>query len=134
MLQLEKISKEEQKTAFEALKMLENVFKKNEIEKEEVILIHVNNEKSIIPIPKRAFCLFYYVLKAVSEKKNVVLSSHNEEMSILEFADMLNISYPYAIRLVKTGEVPCKKIGKHRRITYEDALIYQEKYQKILPK
>ena len=43
------------------------------------------------------------------------------EMTTSQAADFLSVSRPFVIKLIKQGELPCRMVGKHRRIP-SDAL------------
>jgi len=38
------------------------------------------------------------------------------EMTTNQAADFLDVSRPFIIKLIKKGELPCRMVGKHRRI------------------
>lgn len=41
-------------------------------------------------------------------------------------AEMLNCSRPHLVKLLEDGHVPFTKVGKHRRVKYEDVVAYQK--------
>jgi excisionase family DNA binding protein len=44
-----------------------------------------------------------------------------------EAADFLNVSRPYLIKLLEKELIPVRRVGRHRRIMFEDILKYKEK-------
>jgi excisionase family DNA binding protein len=41
-------------------------------------------------------------------------------------SEMLGCSRPHLISLLENGEIPFIKVGKHRRIKYEDVIKYKD--------
>jgi len=46
-------------------------------------------------------------------------------MTTQEAAEFLNVSRPFLIRQLKSGELPYRHVGKHHRIRCDDLLDYQ---------
>jgi excisionase family DNA binding protein len=44
-----------------------------------------------------------------------------------EAADLLNVSRPYLIKKIEAGELPHHKVGRHRRIHFNDLMVYKER-------
>ena|SRR5579871_4792701 len=49
------------------------------------------------------------------------------EMTTTQAAEFLDVSRPFVIKLVKQKELPCRMVGKHRRIPTDALLTYREK-------
>jgi excisionase family DNA binding protein len=50
-----------------------------------------------------------------------------EEMTTTEAAEFLDVSRPFIIKLVNLRELPCRMVGKHRRIPSAALVDYREK-------
>jgi excisionase family DNA binding protein len=48
-------------------------------------------------------------------------------MTTSQAADFLSVSRPFVIKLIKQGELPCRMVGKHRRIPSDALRVYREK-------
>ena len=49
-----------------------------------------------------------------------------KEMTTTQAAEFLDVSRPFVIKLTRRGELPCRMVGKHRRIPTEALLQYRE--------
>ncbi|WP_340064430.1 helix-turn-helix domain-containing protein [Ascidiimonas aurantiaca] len=115
-------SKEEQITAMESYNALaatlEQLTSKNpEIEIEET------EEK--IKIPLKALKLLAKILKATSEGKPISLVPMATEMTTQSAAEFLGCSRPHLVKLLEEGKIPFTKVGKHRRVRFEDVVNYK---------
>jgi excisionase family DNA binding protein len=50
-----------------------------------------------------------------------------KEMTTNQVAEFLDVSRPFVIKLIKRGELPCRMVGKHRRIPSGAAADYRDK-------
>ncbi len=53
------------------------------------------------------------------------------ELTTQEAADLLNVSRPYLIKQIELGEIPHHKIGKHRRINFNDLMVYKDRIERL---
>ncbi len=121
--EIKRPSKLEQKTAMESYdalaSMLEELQKENpEIEIEET------SEK--IRIPLNALKLLVKILEETSKGRLVSIVPIATEMTTQAAAELLGCSRPHLIKLLEKGEIQFTKIGKHRRIRYEDIAKYKK--------
>jgi excisionase family DNA binding protein len=49
------------------------------------------------------------------------------EMTTTQAAEFLDVSRPFVIKLVRRRELPCRMVGKHRRIPSAALVEYREK-------
>jgi excisionase family DNA binding protein len=64
---------------------------------------------------------------AVQRAYKGLLQSLPKEMTTTQAAEFLDVSRPFVVKLVNKGELPCRRVGKHRRIPSEALLAYREK-------
>lgn len=99
------------------------------------ILVHEQNDTKIA-LPKSAVRVLIDALAYLSEGREVVVKPLNEELSTQKAAEFLNVSRPFLIKMLENGEIPHRKVGKHRRVLLTDLEDYKrlidEKRLKVL--
>jgi len=68
---------------------------------------------------------FLDVLRLISSGKGFSLIPYGAELTTQEAADLLNVSRPYLIKLLESGEMDFSRVGRHRRIRASDLFKYK---------
>ena len=89
------------------------------------IEIEETGEKIVLPL--KALNLLSEILKAMSEGKPVSIVPIATEVTTQMAAELLGCSRPYLVKLLEEGKIEFTKVGKHRRIKYEDVMRYKQK-------
>ncbi len=88
--------------------------------------IEIEETKDRIRIPLKALELLVDILKATSQGKPISIVPIAAEMTTQAAAELLNCSRPHLVKLLEDGYIPFTKVGKHRRVKYEDVVAYQK--------
>jgi excisionase family DNA binding protein len=121
--EIKRPSKLEQKTALESYDALASMLEELQTENPE-IEIEETTEK--IRIPLNALKLLVKILEETSKGRLVSIVPIATEMTTQAAAELLGCSRPHLIKLLENGEIQFTKIGKHRRIRYEDIIKYKK--------
>lgn len=124
MDEIRRPTKEEQKAAMESYDALASTLKQLHSEYPE-IEIEETNER--IKIPLNALKLLAKILKETSQGKPISIVPIATEITTQAAAELIGCSRPHLIKLLEKGEIKFTKIGKHRRIKYQDVLEYKKK-------
>jgi excisionase family DNA binding protein len=76
-------------------------------------------------IPRPTAILLAQILDALAKGQGVQIIPKAAELTTQQAADMLNVSRPYLISLLESGQIPYRKVGRHRRITFESLMEYR---------
>lgn len=120
--QIRKPSKLDQKVASESYSALASVIKQLSSEQPE-IEIEETSEK--IKIPLSALRLLEDILKAMSQGKLISIVPLATEVTTQAAAEILGCSRPHLVKLLEEGKIEFTKVGKHRRIKFDDILKYR---------
>jgi len=125
--EIKRPSKKEQKFAQESYSSLRSTIVRVKTDPTE-IEIEETGEK--IKIPLRALNLLGEILKAMSEGKPISIVSLATEVTTQSAAEILGCSRPHLVKLLEAGKIEYTKVGKHRRIKFEDVIKYRNQMKK----
>ena len=78
-----------------------------------------------LTLPREALVLLRDILAAMATGKPVTIVPLAMELTTQAAADQLGCSRPHLVKLLESGEIPFTKVGRHRRVKYEDLVRYQ---------
>lgn len=85
-----------------------------------------NAPREAVEVPAAAFRLLLSILDGMGKGRAVSVIEHNSEVTTGEMAKLLNVSTPYAIKMLDEGKIPSRKVGTHRRARLADVLAYRD--------
>jgi len=126
-------TKEEQKAAMESYDALASTLEQIHSDYPE---IEIDETKERIKIPLNALKFLAKILKETSQGKPISIVPIATEITTQAAAELLGCSRPHLVKLLEEGKINFTKIGKHRRIKYQDVLEYKkqlkDKQRKLL--
>ena len=90
-------------------------------------IVEDDGSEKIAQIPETAYRLFVDILTQMAQGNAVTLIPIHAELTTQQAADLMNVSRPYLIKLMESGEIPHYKVGRHRRVRFEDLMAYKTK-------
>jgi len=117
-------SKQEQIIAMESYNALSEVLKELHTENPE-IEIEETSEK--IRIPLKMLKLLAKILEVTSQGKPFSIVPLATEMTTQAAAEYLGCSRPHIVKLLEESKIPYTKVGRHRRIKFEDIRNYKKR-------
>lgn len=123
-LDIKRPSKEEQCAAMESYDALAATLKQLRSETPE---IEIEDTREKMRIPLSALKLLSRILKEISQGRPVSIIPIATEMTTQAAAELLGCSRPHVVKLLEEGKIEYTKVGKHRRIKYEDVINYRNK-------
>src|SRR5690606_35944958 len=88
--------------------------------------IEIEETNDRIKIPYKALMLLGDILKAMGEGKPISIVPVATEVTTQKAAEILGCSRPHLVKLLEEGQIEYTKIGKHRRIRFEDVVKYKQ--------
>jgi excisionase family DNA binding protein len=128
LLDIRKPTKEEQRTALESYDALVSSIDQLRSEFPE---IEIEETEEKIRIPVSALKLLARILKEISQGNPISIVPIATEITTQAAAELLGCSRPHVVKLLEEGKIPFTKVGKHRRIRYEDLAAYKKEMKSI---
>lgn len=117
-------SKEDRKAAMASYNALTAVLKDIHSEYPE---IEIEETKERIRIPLNALKLLAEILKETGQGRPISIVPIATEITTQAAAELLGCSRPHLVKLLEKGDISFTKVGKHRRIKYQDIINYKKK-------
>lgn len=112
------------RTALDALPTIERYLRSHADPRHLRLL--VDGEKEPLVIPRAAVEVLARILEHMAKGQGVSVVPAHAELTTQQAADLLNVSRPYLIGLLDSGEIAYRKVGTHRRITASSLLAYMQ--------
>lgn len=126
-----KASKDEQKIAIQSYDALSSVIKGLTSDNPE---IEIDETRERIKIPLSALKLLGEILEAMGKGEPFSLVPIATEVTTQKAAEILGCSRPHLVKLLEEGKIDFTKVGKHRRVKFEDVMKYKGKMKEAQKK
>ena len=82
-----------------------------------------------LEVPPATLRLLSQILALMARQQTFVLYPESSELTTKQAAEVLGVSRPFLIRVLEAGEIPYRKVGRHRRVMMKDVLLHKQTTQ-----
>lgn len=86
----------------------------------------IGTEGEVIELPKAVVQVLKQVITHIGRSQSIFAVSDGPMLTTQEAADLLDVSRPHMIKLLKEAKIPYTEVGSHRRIHVDDVLQYKQ--------
>ena len=97
-----------------------------------IALVEEGGDREVAPtieLPPQALRAIADLLGLMSQQQPVMLMLQKHELTTQEAAHYLNVSRPFVVKLIEDGALKHRKVGRHRRIEFQDLVAFQQQTQ-----
>lgn len=86
---------------------------------EDPLEIHVEgDDNEVLVVPRAGAVMLAQIMSTLEGGQGVAVIPSDAQLTTQQAADMINVSRPYLIGLLESGEIEYSKVGRHRRIPF----------------
>ncbi len=104
-----------------------SVFRHTHADVEEIQISSAHGNTQIVRIPMEALCLLQEILVKLGMGNDVHIIPVSAELTTQKAANLLNVSRPFIVQLLKSKEIPFYKVGNHQHVHYKDLIAYKDR-------
>jgi excisionase family DNA binding protein len=82
-----------------------------------------------VALPEVVSHLLASILSQMAQGKGITIVANDAELTTQQAAEFLNVSRPHLVTLIDKGELPHRKVGRHRRVLFQDVMNYKRRTQ-----
>ena len=86
----------------------------------------IGRNAPVLELPPQALRFFAEILGMLSQRQPISLMPQKHELTTQEAAAFLNVSRPFLVKQLETGKLPHRKVGRHRRVEFENLLAFKQ--------
>lgn len=128
LIEINKPTKDEQQTAMQSYETLISSIENLKASNPE---IEIEETKERIKIPISVLKLLAKILEETGKGNPISIVPIASELTTQAVAEVLGCSRPHVVKLLEQGKIPYTKVGKHRRVKYEDVIRYRKQLKEI---
>lgn len=87
------------------------------------------DDQEELTIPGSVLEMLSEILDELADGHSVTVAPVDREVSTQTAADLLNVSRPYLIKQLESGQIPFRRVGSHRRVRLADVLRYRARLE-----
>lgn len=108
-----------------ALRELDEMFKRNRGPHAEALLVGPEGQR--FELPASVYQLLRRTIRELARGNGVMVVPVQAMLTTQQAADLLDVSRPFLVKLLESGEIPYHYVGTHRRIRLEALLEYDRR-------
>ena len=93
-----------------------------------IVLVEEGHDPQSAPtieLPPQALRAIADLLGLMGQQQPILLLPQKHELTTQEAAGILNVSRPFVVKQIETGMLQCRKVGRHRRIEFQELMRFQ---------